>query len=83
MTRYYFNIRYGERVFDDEEGSEHATQDAAWHEATQACGEMLRDLDGRIRDGEEWRMEVTNKEREVIFLLRFTAEKGLGYVSRQ
>jgi hypothetical protein len=42
MTRYYFNIRYGERVFDDEEGSEHATQDAAWHEATQACGEMLR-----------------------------------------
>jgi hypothetical protein len=79
MSWYYFNIRYGERVFDDEEGSEHASQDAAWHEATQTCGQMLRDLDGKLRDGDEWRMEVTNKQRAVIFLLRFTVEKGPGY----
>jgi hypothetical protein len=79
MSRYYFNIRYGDNLFDDDEGSAHATDEHAWEEATKASGEMLRDLDGKLRDGEEWRMEVTNEASEVVFVIRINAEKGVGY----
>jgi hypothetical protein len=79
MARYFFNIRYGERLFDDDEGSEHDAHEQAWEEATKASGEMLRDLDGRLRDGQEWRMEVTNEASAVVFVIRINAEKGPGY----
>lgn len=80
MPRYYFNIRHNE-LHQDEEGSEHATQHDAWIEATEACGQMMRDLDGALEIGPEWRMEVTNERREIVFVLKFSAERGEGYVA--
>jgi len=67
-------------LHQDEEGSEHASQHDAWIEATEACGQMMRDLDGALKIGPEWRMEVTNQSGEVVFVLKFSAERGNGYV---
>jgi hypothetical protein len=79
MARYYFNIRH-EELREDEEGSVHGTQHEAWIEATETCGQMMRDLDGALAIGPEWRMEVTNEQREIVFVLKVIAERGPGYV---
>ena len=55
-------------LHQDEEGSEHASQHDAWIEATEACGQMMRDLDGALKIGPEWRMEVTKTARGVLLI---------------
>jgi hypothetical protein len=77
MDRYYFNVR-GDKVLDDEEGCEYASEDQAREEAIETCGEMIRDLHARLAKGEEWRMEVANEQRKIVFVIRITVEKGPG-----
>jgi Domain of unknown function (DUF6894) len=47
---------------------------AAWEEATRCAGETLRDLDGKLKLGTEWRIDVTDSSRKPIFTLRCIAE---------
>jgi hypothetical protein len=81
MPRYYFNAYRNDREFPDTEGTELATQHDAWEEATEACGEMMRDLDGDLKPGDEWRMEVLTEKQAVVFILKFSAETGPDYRS--
>ena len=52
MPRYFFNIHHDD-VELDPEGQDLPDQDAAWEEATTAAGEILRDLDGKLRPGHD------------------------------
>jgi hypothetical protein len=75
MPQYFFRITLGEgasRLARD--GIELANDKAAWEEATTACGEMLRDLDGALKPGSEWRMEVTRGSGEILYRLTFSTE---------
>jgi|SRR5438270_9849349 hypothetical protein len=75
MPLYFFRIADGEgasRIARD--GIELADDSAAWEEATTACGEMLRDLDGALKAGSEWRMEVTRGSGEILYRLTFSTE---------
>jgi hypothetical protein len=54
------------------EGLELVDNDAAWEEATTACGEKLREMNGALRPGNGWKMEVTDGGGKAIFTLRFT-----------
>jgi hypothetical protein len=75
MPLYFFRIAYGvgtTRLARD--GVELADDRSAWEEATTACGEMLRDLDGALKPGSEWRMEVTRGSGEVVYRLTFVTE---------
>jgi hypothetical protein len=74
MARYFFNISQGELPRQADEGMELADDEAAWEEATAACGEMIKELDGKLKAGPEWRMEVTNESGAVVYRLRFSAE---------
>jgi hypothetical protein len=56
------------------DGVELADDRAAWVEATTACGEILRDLDGDLKAGSEWRMEVTRESGEMVYRLTFITE---------
>ena len=58
------------------EGLELADNDAAWEEATTACGEKLREMDGSLRPGDGWKMEVMDAGGKAIFALRFTTESS-------
>lgn len=75
MPRYYFNIRHKD-VHEDDHGIELSDHKAAWVEATTACGEMMKDLDGALEIGPIWRMEVRDDQGRLIFALRFSAEMG-------
>ncbi|MGY4314955.1 DUF6894 family protein [Bradyrhizobium sp. JR3.5] len=49
--------------------------DAAWKEATITAGKFLQDLDGTLKPGQEWRMEVTDEAGNLIWVLRLSPER--------
>jgi len=75
MPLYFYRIAYREGPTAlARDGVELADDRAAWEEATTACGEMLRDLDGNLKPGAEWRMEVTRGSGEIVYRLTFSSE---------
>jgi hypothetical protein len=40
---------------------------------------MMRDLDGQMEIGPEWRMEVIDENQQVLFIHHFSAEAGAGF----
>ena len=78
MPRVFFHVYGGaEPAYIDEIGEDLPDRAAAWREATMSVAQSIRDIDGRLRPGTDWRMEVTNERRKVIFVLCvLTAELG-------
>ncbi|QPF88343.1 hypothetical protein IC762_30075 [Bradyrhizobium genosp. L] len=74
MPRYFFHIQHGER-HADETGVELPGKDAAWKEATFTAGQLLRDLDGALKPGQEWRLEVTDEAANPVCVLHVLAER--------
>ena len=74
MARYFFNIHH-DRERHDTEGVELPDADAAWREATLAAGELIKEIDGDLRPGQEWRLEVTDEQQKRLYLIRVIAEK--------
>jgi hypothetical protein len=78
VPRYYFHVSYPEDAhWVDAEGVELTDEDAAWQEATIACGQMIRDMDGALQQNTQWRMHVTDAGGATLFRLHFLVE-GLG-----
>lgn len=73
MPRYYFNIYHTEPERDGE-GRELPDKHAAWAQATQTAGEILKDLDGDLTPQQEWRLEVEDEFRQKLFVLHISAE---------
>ena len=82
MPRYYFHIRHRTLALDTE-GVVLADDAAAWEEATTACGEMMRDLDGALKRGPEWRMEVVDDTDRHLFTVHFGGEVAQGDKNRR
>ena len=79
MPLYFFNFSRGsvpEAGSFKNEGLEFVDNDAAWEEATTACGKKLRELAGSLRPGDGWAMKVTDAAGEAVFALRFTTESS-------
>jgi hypothetical protein len=68
MKRYFFNVFNGERSEHiDDVGEMLPHRAAAWEMATRYAAESLRDLDGRLRPGEDWRLEVLRENETRVF----------------
>jgi hypothetical protein len=74
MPRYFFNTYHDVNHVDDV-GEELGDQHAAWKEATVTAGQILQSLDGRLKPGHEWRMEVMDEFKNPLFVLQITAQK--------
>jgi hypothetical protein len=48
---------------------------AAWREASMSCGEIIREMDGKIEPGCSWQMEVADHTGQPIYRFTFTAEE--------
>jgi hypothetical protein len=57
MPRFFFNVHH-DRSNIDPEGDELSDKRAAWRAAILVAGEILRDLDGQLSQG-QWRLAVT------------------------
>jgi len=74
MPRYFFHLNRHDKPVLDINGLTFLDHQAAWEEATMACGEMIRTIDGQLQPGESWEMEVTDEAGKLIYRLRFIAE---------
>jgi hypothetical protein len=74
MPRYFFHAfdGYSSR---DTEGTELPDVYAAQHLAIRTSGEILRDMGARFWDGAEWKLNVTDEQGQVLFVLRFSADE--------
>jgi hypothetical protein len=77
MPRYFFDIHH-DTLQPDLEGEELADKHAAWKEATVMAGEILRDIDGKLKPGHDWKMEITDEFRNPLFVLHISAQKPKG-----
>jgi hypothetical protein len=71
MPRFFFVIFDGRNIEVQNDGLELPDREAAWVEATTACGELLRDLDGKLKPGDQWCMKVKDTTGADIYLLEF------------
>ena len=71
MPLFYFLVADGRNSQIKNEGLELPDRDAAGIEATSACGELLRELDGQLNPGDEWSMLVKDQEGAEIYVLEF------------
>jgi hypothetical protein len=76
MPRYFFNV-YHERSDLDEVGEELPDGQAAWREATITAGQILQCLEGKLRPGCDWRMEVTDEFANPLYLIRISTKNLL------
>ena len=73
MPRYFFNV-YHENAEPDETGEQLTDLDAAWNEATVTAREILKGLDGKLRPGVDWRLEVTDEFANLLFVINVNAK---------
>jgi uncharacterized protein DUF6894 len=71
MPRYYFHVAYGDSAKIINEGLELGNKEDAWIEATTACGELLRDMDGKLKPGDAWSMTVKDDSGASVYELKF------------
>jgi hypothetical protein len=74
MPRYFFDFTGNDEAASDNDGLTLLDHQAAFEEATMACGEMIRTIDGHLQPGNGWRMEVTDEAGKLIYRLLFMAE---------
>jgi hypothetical protein len=71
MPRFFFVVVDGWNIEVQNDGLEFPDREAAWVEATTACGELLRDLTGKLKPGDQWCMKVQDATGADIYVLEF------------
>jgi hypothetical protein len=74
MSEYIFSITHGENQANPPHSINFPDDRAAWEEATCAAGEMLRDLDGKLKPGHQWAIEVRRASGDILYRVRVNAE---------
>ncbi|MCA6105378.1 DUF6894 family protein [Bradyrhizobium australafricanum] len=74
MPRYFFHVHHRTHHPDDT-GIDLPGKDEAWKEATFTAGQLIQDLDGALKPGQEWRLEVTDEAGNPICVLHVLAER--------
>jgi hypothetical protein len=74
MPLYFFHVHHDTQQWDPV-GAELPDKQAAWREATMTAGQILQDLNGELRPGQDWCMEVTDEFANTLFQLRISAEQ--------
>lgn len=71
MPQFYFRLTDSLNTEVKKEGLELPDRHAAWVEATTACGELLKELDGSLKPGDRWQMLVKDEAGRDIYELEF------------
>lgn len=74
MPLYFFSIRNGEHAGICNDGAEFPSRDAAWKEMTRVCGDMVASASRTLVENAEWRIELLDESKRLIFRIRLVAE---------
>ena len=58
--------RYAQLLADDE---------AAWKQANSFAGDVMKDIDGMFRPGQEWSVEVTDEQKRMLYRIEIGSWK--------
>ena len=75
MPRYFFNTHGSARETPDEDGEILPDDEVAWKEATIIAGEIFKDMDGKLRPGQEWTLEVLSENRKPLYMIHINSKK--------
>jgi hypothetical protein len=65
VPRYFFHVNHrGVRL--DPDGAELPDVHAAWHKATIVAGELLKEIDGDLRPGHDWCLQVNDEFQNTL-----------------
>jgi hypothetical protein len=67
MPKFFFDVYSEASNYEDDVGEELPDHHAAWHEATRSAGESIKDIDGRLRPGSTWRMQVRDEFQNILY----------------
>jgi hypothetical protein len=74
MPLYHFHIHHG-AVHRDLCGEELRDQEHAWEEATRIAGDAIKDIDGKLKPGRDWVLEVTDEFQGPLWEIKVSASK--------
>ena len=74
MPRYFFHVHH-ETLQIDHDGEELPDRHAAWKEATVTAGRIIQEIDGKLRPGQPWRLEVTDEFANPLFEINVSAKQ--------
>jgi hypothetical protein len=74
-SRYFFHVVINGSQSGQSDGLLFSDRAAAWREASLSCGEIIREMDGKIEPGCNWQMEVADQTGQAIYRFTFTAEE--------
>lgn len=74
MPLYFFRIRNGRYSGASSQGTELADRDAAWHELTSVCANILGGIFRKLKPNSEWEMELLDESKRPVFRIRLVAE---------
>ena len=74
MPLYFFRIRNGRYSGASSQGAEFADRDAAWHELTSVCANIVGGISRKLTEDSEWAMELLDESRRPVFRIRLVAE---------
>ncbi len=72
---YFFRIFTNGVERHQTEGLPFPSKEEAWEEASASAGEILREMDGKMHIGLDWRMEVSNSAGNLLYRLSFQTEE--------
>jgi hypothetical protein len=72
---YFFHIILNGSPSGQSDGLLFPDKAAAWREASMSCGEIIREMDGKIKPGCNWQMEVSDHAGHAIYRFTFKAEE--------
>jgi hypothetical protein len=74
MPLYFFRIRNGRCSGASDQGIELADRDAAWHELTSVCADIVGGISRKLKQDSEWEMELLDESGRPVFRIRLVAE---------
>ncbi len=74
MPLYFFRIRNGRYSGASSQGTEFADRDAAWHELTSVCANIVGGISRKLKQDSEWEMELLDESKHPVFRIRLVAE---------
>ncbi|MHB0784446.1 DUF6894 family protein [Bradyrhizobium sp. 5.13L] len=74
MPKYFFHV-HSAKPSHDEVGEDLPDDETAWRAATRFAGEVMRDINGKFRPGQDWSLEVMNEARKPIYFITIGSRK--------
>ncbi|MET0970966.1 MAG: hypothetical protein ABWY18_17340 [Tardiphaga sp.] len=82
MPHFYFSTSIDGRAGSQSDPLDLPDTRAAWMEATVACGEIMKEIDGDFSAPGELRLDVSDETRQPLFSLRVNSEVHQDRVKR-